>query len=216
MLQKIYIGSNPLILCTELTPEINELLQKEKTILVKELNPEKIKRSIEQLQDAEVTAVVICYPVYKDLFNAVAREFVLVKAAGGFVYTLQNKVLLIFRRKKWDLPKGKLDEGEDLATCAVREVVEETGLKNVVLKQPLIVTYHTYYEQNKHILKESHWFLMLSKEQQELSPQIEEDIELCEWIKFENIPAYLDNSLASIKDVLEEGIKKVEDRKSNN
>ena len=44
---------------------------------------------------------------------------------------------MIFRRGKWDLPKGKLDKGEKIEDCAVREVEEETGLKNVKLNSLL-------------------------------------------------------------------------------
>ncbi len=40
-----------------------------------------------------------------------------------------DEILMIFRRGKWDLPKGKLDKGESLEACALREVEEETGLK---------------------------------------------------------------------------------------
>ena len=54
-------------------------------------------------------------------------------AAGGLVTNKHNELLMIFRRAKWDLPKGKLDEGESIEACAVREVEEETGIKNISL-----------------------------------------------------------------------------------
>ncbi|MBL6868637.1 MAG: NUDIX domain-containing protein, partial [Flavobacteriales bacterium] len=34
--------------------------------------------------------------------------------AGGLVINNNNKVLFIYRKNKWDLPKGKLDDGENL------------------------------------------------------------------------------------------------------
>ena len=43
------------------------------------------------------------------------------------------KLLMIFRRGKWDLPKGKLDKGETFERCAVREIEEETGFRNLKL-----------------------------------------------------------------------------------
>jgi 8-oxo-dGTP pyrophosphatase MutT (NUDIX family) len=52
----------------------------------------------------------------------------IIKAGGGIVVNEQNEVLLIYRRGKWDLPKGKLDDGETIEECALREVKEETGL----------------------------------------------------------------------------------------
>jgi len=60
---------------------------------------------------------------------------------------------MIFRRGKWDLPKGKLDKGETLEQCAVREVREETGLKKIKLQSPLMTTYHTYMKARNHFEK---------------------------------------------------------------
>ena len=55
-------------------------------------------------------------------------------ADGGLVFNEKKQLLMIFRREKWDLPKGKLDKGEKIEDCALREVEEETGLKELKLK----------------------------------------------------------------------------------
>ena len=52
----------------------------------------------------------------------------------------------MFRRGKWDLPKGKLDPGETLEACALREVREETGVGQLELIKFLLVTEHEYEE----------------------------------------------------------------------
>jgi 8-oxo-dGTP diphosphatase len=61
-----------------------------------------------------------------------------VLAAGGVVWRQaegnqsdQVEVVLVHRPRygDWSLPKGKLDPGEDHTTAALREVVEETGLR---------------------------------------------------------------------------------------
>ena len=54
-----------------------------------------------------------------------------VVAAGGLVTNDKNELLTMFRRGKWDLPKGKLDEEETIEACALREVREETGIEPV-------------------------------------------------------------------------------------
>ncbi|ACQ81669.1 NUDIX hydrolase [Beutenbergia cavernae DSM 12333] len=64
-----------------------------------------------------------------------------VHAAGALVWRRSRRtlqVLLVHRPRydDWSWPKGKLDPGETLPACAVREVAEETGLQ-VVLGVPL-------------------------------------------------------------------------------
>ena len=117
----------------------------------------------------------------------------------------KKEILLIFRRGKWDLPKGKLDKGETLEGCAVREVEEETGLTKVKLIAPLTISYHTYHEGTKFILKESHWYNMKTKSDQPLTPQTEEDIHEIKWIRNEDIKQFIKNTFPSIVDVLQTG-----------
>ena len=115
----------------------------------------------------------------------------------------KDEILMIFRRGKWDLPKGKLDTGETLEDCAIREVEEETGLRNIKLLSPLIITYHTYHEGSKFILKESHWYKMKVTGEQKLIPQTEEDIHEIKWVKKSDLKPYMKNSYPSVVDVLE-------------
>jgi 8-oxo-dGTP diphosphatase len=53
----------------------------------------------------------------------------LVRAAGGLVLR-DGKVLLVHRPRydDWTFPKGKCGDGETYEACALREVLEETGL----------------------------------------------------------------------------------------
>lgn len=134
-----------------------------------------------------------------------AITFQIIRAAGGLIFNEKGEALFIFRRGKWDLPKGKLDEDESLEECAVREVEEETGLKNIVLKKFLITTYHTYQEKGRQILKESHWYHMEVKGKQRLTPQTEEDITDIRWAKASEWPELMKNSFTLIKKVLKKG-----------
>lgn len=125
-------------------------------------------------------------------------------AAGGLVTNDNNELLMIFRRGKWDLPKGKLDEGEKIEECAVREVQEETGLKSIKLGKLVGITYHEYFDtySNQDVNKETHWYAMKALPGQKLVPQTEEDIQEIEWVRKEILDVYLNNSYANIVDIV--------------
>lgn len=119
-------------------------------------------------------------------------------AAGGLVLNERNELLMIFRRGKWDLPKGKLDEGETIEACAVREVEEETGLRNIQLHELIDTTLHTYTEKGKTIEKLTYWYSMRTDSKQQLIPQTEEDIQQIKWIPVTDIHTYLENTYDNI------------------
>ena len=127
----------------------------------------------------------------------------LIQAAGGAVKNDKGEVLLIFRKGKWDLPKGKLEGNEPIELCADREVKEETGLEEIQLRKPLIKTYHTYKEKGTNILKETYWFLFDAPGDQKLEPQTEEQILKAEWVAPANLDRYTDNTYPLIIDVLQ-------------
>jgi 8-oxo-dGTP pyrophosphatase MutT (NUDIX family) len=138
-----------------------------------------------------------------DDLKKLAEKYHLIQAAGGVVTDDTARVLLIFRRGKWDLPKGKAEENEPLELCANREVIEETGLYELALRKLLAITYHTYTEKGKDILKETHWYLFDAPGKQQFQPQLEEGILKVEWVERENIDKYKRNTYRLIKDVLE-------------
>ena len=113
------------------------------------------------------------------------------KAAGGVIIRqshgserIQREVLLIRRNGVWDLPKGKLESGESIDECAIREVEEETGVKPLQLLQPLCETFHTYREDGTDIEKSTQWYLMSAEQEdafQDMLPQREEGITELRW-----------------------------------
>ena len=131
-------------------------------------------------------------------------------AAGGLVWNERNELLMIFRQGKWDLPKGKLDEGETIEECAVREVVEETGLKEVQLGGFIGITQHEYYDKYIHqeAIKESHWYAMKASSDQTFIPQTDEDITEIKWVDSTGIQKFLKNSYLNIELIIKQYFSK--------
>lgn len=125
-------------------------------------------------------------------------------AAGGLVTNKKGELLMIFRRNFWDLPKGKLDPGESIAECAVREVQEETGLKDLVLGDLIGLTYHEYFDkwQNQEVRKETHWFAMKILHEQQLIPQLEEDITKIVWADKSQVAACMQQTYPNIVEIV--------------
>ena len=125
-------------------------------------------------------------------------------AGGGLVLNEKGGLLMIYRRGKWDLPKGKLDEGETIEDCAVREVLEETGLLNVERGELIGITYHEYFDRHlqEEVIKESHWFAMRAKSDQLLVPQTEEDITEIKWVSDDELELCLADSYANVVEIV--------------
>jgi 8-oxo-dGTP pyrophosphatase MutT (NUDIX family) len=132
-------------------------------------------------------------------------ELPIIIAAGGLVQNSKGEILLIYRRGFWDLPKGKLDAGESIPDCAIREVQEETGLKSIELGPFICTTTHAYYDKwlSKEVEKQTHWYAMLSLANETLVPQTEEDIEKIEWVPVNELPQYLLQTYPTIRTVFE-------------
>ena len=113
-------------------------------------------------------------------------------AAGGLVLC-DGHALLIRKHGKWDLPKGKVKvkKGEPPEKCALREISEETGLKrkSLSVREPLCrssyISYYSYGPVNKTV----DWFLLDydGELRDPLSPDVSEDISLCEWVRFDDL-----------------------------
>lgn len=128
----------------------------------------------------------------------------IITAAGGIVLNPNKEILFIYRRGKWDLPKGKLDDGETIEQCAVREVEEETGIREITLHKFVGITTHEYFDKwvNEEVIKESHWYEMEIKTMQTLIPQTEEDIEDIRWVSIKELDTYLADSYVSIVEII--------------
>lgn len=198
----IYFDDKPLFLCDAVDETIQPFVHHDDAVFIDELNSHTVKTMIHEMELEKIHAGVFYHPSLDELKKAFFKKFTLVEAAGGLVYNEKGEVLMIYRRGKWDLPKGKLDKGEKLEDCAIREVLEETGLKQVQITAPLTITYHTYHEGARFILKESHWYAMKADGKDDLVPQLAEQIHEIRWVKPKSLPQYFNETFPSVIDVL--------------
>lgn len=139
----------------------------------------------------------------EEILTEITHKYCYIKAAGGLVKSKKSKHLFIFRRGKWDLPKGKIDQGESLEHAAIREVIEETGLKNVFITHKIDDTFHFYKAKSKIVIKKTCWFAMKNMGDDTLIPQKEEDIEEAKWVKQDQIKKLKENMFSSVIDIVE-------------
>jgi len=141
------------------------------------------------------------------LWNDFKSKFYYIEAAGGIVRNIDNKVLFIKRFNRWDLPKGKVEVGEEILCTAVREIKEETGVDKISTNRFVGVTYHIYKKDNEEVavLKKTYWyeFITLYNSDYVLHPQFEENIIEARWFDRENIEKIvLHNTYQSLKEML--------------
>jgi len=199
---KIYFGDKPVYLCDDIDQELHEILHHPDAVFVDEISKAAIKSLLHEIVKEEFHAGVMWHSDLEQLKKAFFKNFKEIEAAGGIVQNDKKELLFILRLGKWDLPKGKIEKGEDPETCTLREVEEETGVTGLKLTQKVGETYHTYNAYGKHFLKTTHWFYMTCSSKQKLVPQTEEDIAAIKWVKTKDIQEPLSNTYPSIKDIL--------------
>ena len=111
----------------------------------------------------------------------------------------KSEILFIYRNDKWDLPKGKAEKNEQLPQTALREVKEETGIKEVSINKPLDITYHIFRRNNEYRLKVTYWFDMFSDYEGIFFPQLDEGITDVKWVKKADLEEVKINSYPNIR-----------------
>jgi 8-oxo-dGTP pyrophosphatase MutT (NUDIX family) len=176
----IYIQNQPLVLTDTALPSEQPIAWKT------DLDFLALIQALEQSKSAQKLVILSKPSDFAEMQAAFFKHFKLQEAAGGLVLNPEKKVLAMYRRGCWDMPKGKTEKGETLVETAVREVQEETGLQQLEVQKFLITTYHSFWQPQKQrrVLKISHWFLMQTADTK-LVPQTEEDIERLEWVNYQ-------------------------------
>jgi 8-oxo-dGTP pyrophosphatase MutT (NUDIX family) len=202
MIYKIFINETPVFL-TNTEGVLPEWKNDAQSLISNYLGKKKFLHPIIDVLEKtkKYHRIVVVSSDLDKLWHDFQALFKHIEAAGGVVTNTKNEVLMIFRRNSWDLPKGKIDEGESPEEAAVREIQEETGLNDVKLGDFICHTYHTYTMKGKRILKKTWWYTMTTPEMT-LIPQTSEDIEQAVWVDLQNFLNAKHTVYGSILDVL--------------
>lgn len=195
---RIYINDNTLIITAQLKVETE-------TVTVLDENGFNFKAFYEGLGKLSAAKFALVTEEPKALFKEVKKSLTIIKAAGGLVKNAKGEYLFIFRNKKWDLPKGKVEKGEGMKEAGVREVEEECGVKIYTNDEKLCNTYHIYEMGAKLVLKKTNWYSMTVKGSPKLIPQKEEGITKAEWLTAADLKPVIKNTYPSIMDVMKAG-----------
>lgn len=188
---KVFVNDCPIILTDNKKNAINFNLVNFESVRIDEI--------VEQIFQNKLAGITLFCGNLEDSWKKFKSYFKSQKAAGGKVLNANKEVLFIYRFDKWDLPKGKLEKGESIEECAIREVVEECGIANLQIVKHLETTYHVYREKGKTILKTTYWFLMNTDYLGELTPQIKEGIAQVVFKNEDEVKLALENTYENIK-----------------
>ncbi len=132
-------------------------------------------------------AVVLYTPDLGQLMEDLLSLVTVLPAGGGIIRNDEGKLLMIFRRGLWDLPKGKLEIGETIKQAAIRECQEETGLIELALIKKFKTSYHLYRDKNyARCIKKTKWYLMDYQGVDAPVPQLAESIEGIGWFSIKD------------------------------
>lgn len=200
--QKIYYNNKPLIVAADVEAlRLAHPLLGGYVVAADNASPD-YAAAFAMLDDSRTQGVLVQDGSIDVLLAHLSSVYKTIVAGGGLVYNEHGDILMIYRRGKWDLPKGKLDEGETIDECALREVSEETGVNQLTLGSLLCNTYHIYQEKGRYLLKHTVWFSMKAAGVQNLVPQPEEDILEARWVNPRELQPFVGNTYEAIKDVL--------------
>jgi 8-oxo-dGTP pyrophosphatase MutT (NUDIX family) len=204
-------------------PQMYEVFLNDKKIVIAEPGKITINKSLEIIDDfqtitafkkwflkfaeSEIKEVVLTSREPKLFFENIFHKAFTVIYAGGGVVKRKDRILFIFRNKKWDLPKGKIDNGESKEVAALREVEEECGIRDHKIEKQLPSTFHIYqstYPESlgKWILKETFWFEMNYNGIEDGQPQAEENITKIRWFKKDELEKAFSNTYTNLHSLI--------------
>ena len=187
-----------------LTNEIQDFSDNEPLLFIKYTS---VAQIIKALKSSKNRKVFLYHKDIDKLWKSFKKKFPIVEAAGGLVERTDNKLLFIFRNNKWDLPKGGVEKKELIIEAAQREVVEETGVLDLIVQKQLSETFHIFKKGKRFRLKKTYWFKMSTSFMGKTKPQTEEGIKKTEWVSKEKIDEILNDAFENIRIIVLEVLK---------
>ena len=188
---KVFVNDIPIILSSK-----EDFGEKYEKYSIKTVD---FKKLVKRVAKGKLRYVHLYHRKEKKLLKHLLKKLPVVIAAGGLVYNDNGEILFIYRNKRWDLPKGKTEKNESLEDSAIREVEEETGVKDLKITGFLQKTYHIFKRKGKYKLKVTYWYQMHSSYTGELIPEQSEGIEKVKWKNAEKSRKALQKSYANIR-----------------
>lgn len=200
-MHKIYFEKRCIIICGPDDPVLSD----PNALLFRIGNSSDIHTLVEMVEISDsLHRVFVPTDNIEGTYREICAEFKEVNAGGGLVSNRRGDYLLISRNGLWDLPKGHQDPGEPIEVTALREVCEETGIRDMELRELICITNHCYRRDGIWHLKHTWWYDMLHTDPTDLTPQLEEDIAKAAWVARSSLPPFLLNTYPSIAEVFRE------------
>ena len=194
---KVFINKFSIILTSK-----NKSLSQENSFLLSSITLNEILKKVRKHKK-----IFLYHPKKSELLKVFKSKIKVIFASGGIVKNDNNQILFIYRRGKWDLPKGKAEKGESIRETAVREVIEETGVEKLKIDKYVSNTFHIVRNNKKYFLKETSWFLMSSNFKGKLKPQLNEGIKSVKWKTFDDAKKIKKKTYGNISIILTDFLK---------
>ncbi len=192
---KVFINDKPLF--------FTNVKIESKGLVVHFKSKDSILKIIESLEtEPSCTEAYLYHENIEQIIKTFYSLYQYIEAAGGLIKNNKGQILFIYRLEKWDLPKGKIQTGEMPTEAALREVEEECGISKLRIIKELSSTYHTYPYKGYKVLKRTYWYEMFCEDDENIKAQEEEHITAIQWVDLNEVEKVLDNTYASIKEVV--------------
>ncbi len=117
--------------------------------------------------------------------NGSKRQAVQAHSAGGVVVredggTIQVAMIATRGRSRWGLPKGAPNDEETTEQAALREVLEETGLRGEIVA--LLDRIEYFFRANDKLIRKEVDFYLMRYTGGEMQPQLSE-VDDCAWVE---------------------------------